>query len=291
MKKQYADLMLFMVAIIWGGGFIGTDAALNTFEPFTILMLRFGIAFFIMLIFGFNKMKKASGKDIKNGCVAGIFLFLAFVFQTFGLKYSTPSKNAFLTAVNVILVPYVMWIMTKKAPKKKEILSSFLCVIGIACLTLKEDVFFLSFGDVLSLICALFYAFHIVSLGKFSKESDVSVINAVQMGVAFIFSSISFPMFETFPQHISMEAWGSILFIAIFSTCIAFGMQTIAQQYTSANAASLIMCTESLFATIFSVILLHEVLTSMMIIGGSFIFIAVVLVELDFTKFSLFIDK
>lgn len=281
MNKHMADAMLLMVAIIWGGGFIGTDAALQTFEPFTILMLRFGIAFLIMLAFGFKQVKNANKKDILNGVIAGTFLFLAFAFQTFGLKYSTPSKNAFLTATNVIMVPYIMWYISKNAPKKKEIVSSLLCVIGIACLTLKTDALILSFGDTLSLICAVFYALHIISLSKFSKESNVTVINTLQMFTAFVLSAVSFPIFETFPQSVSMEAWGSILYIAVFSTCLAFAMQTYAQKFTTANAASLIMCTESIFATLFSVIILHEVLTPMMIVGAGLIFISILVVELS----------
>lgn len=280
LNKHLADAMLLMVAIIWGGGFIGTDAALKTFEPFTILMLRFGIAFLIMLTFGFKQVKNAKRKDIINGLIAGTFLFLAFAFQTFGLKYTTPSKNAFLTATNVIMVPYIMWYISKHSPKKKEIVSSLLCVTGIACLTLNADSLVLSFGDTLSLICAVFYAFHIISLSKFSKESNITVINTLQMFSAFILSLISFPIFETFPQSVSIEAWGSILYIAVFSTCLAFAMQTYAQKYTTANAASLIMCTESIFATLFSVLLLNEILTPLMIIGGCLIFISILVVEL-----------
>ena len=98
-------MILVVVTVVWGGGFIATDGALDALSPFYIMMIRFvGAAVFPLLIC-WKKLRRLDRATIGHGIVTGIFLFLAFAFQTFGLKYSTPSKNAFLTATNVVFVP------------------------------------------------------------------------------------------------------------------------------------------------------------------------------------------
>ncbi|MFR4219638.1 MAG: DMT family transporter, partial [[Clostridium] innocuum] len=109
------------------------------------------------LLICWKKLRRLDRATIGHGIVTGIFLFLAFAFQTFGLKYSTPSKNAFLTATNVVFVPYLLWLLWHRRPSRKELIASLLCIVGIALLTLKKDALMLGFGDMLSLVCALFF--------------------------------------------------------------------------------------------------------------------------------------
>ena len=140
MKKSYANILLVIVTIIWGGGFIATDGALDALSPFYIMMIRFmGAAILPSCILCFKKLKNLEGYIWRRGLFAGALLFLAFSFQTIGLQYTTPSKNAFLTAVNVVMVPYLLWLYMRKKPNQKEVLASIVCVIGIAFLTLKPD--------------------------------------------------------------------------------------------------------------------------------------------------------
>ena len=157
MKKIYANMILVIVTVVWGGGFIATDGALDALSPFYIMMIRFvGAAVFPLLIC-WKKLRNLDRTTIAHGIITGIFLFLAFAFQTFGLKYSTPSKNAFLTATNVVFVPYLLWLFLHRRPSRKELIASLLCIAGIALLTLKKDALMMGIGVVLSLICALFF--------------------------------------------------------------------------------------------------------------------------------------
>ena len=142
---------------IWGGGFIATDGALDALSPFYIMMIRFMGAAILPCILCFKKLKNLEGYIWRRGLFAGALLFLAFSFQTIGLQYTTPSKNAFLTAVNVVMVPYLLWLYMRKKPNQKEVLASIVCVIGIAFLTLKPDAVGLNIGDMLSIICAFFF--------------------------------------------------------------------------------------------------------------------------------------
>ena len=279
MKKYYANLLLVFVTIIWGGGFLATDGALDAFSPFYIMMIRFVGAAIFPVLFCFKKLKNLTKREVCQGLLAGLFLFLAFAFQTFGLKYSTPSKNAFLTATNVVFVPYLLWLLWKRKPHKKEIIASITCLIGIALLTLNKQSLSMSLGDLLSLACALFFALHIITLERFGSNMDAIVLTALQMICAGVLSTICALIFEVPPQTVNASAIGNVLYLIFISTLLAYLIQTYAQKFTTANTASLILSMEALFASLFSYLFLHEILTPMMMIGACFIFGSVIYIE------------
>ena len=132
MKKSYANILLVIVTIIWGGGFIATDGALDALSPFYIMMIRFMGAAILPCILCFKKLKNLEGYIWRRGLFAGALLFLAFSFQTIGLQYTTPSKNAFLTAVNVVMVPYLLWLYMRKKPNQKRSACKY-CVCNRDC--------------------------------------------------------------------------------------------------------------------------------------------------------------
>src|SRR5699024_4189562 len=118
-KSLYADLSLLLVAAIWGSGFVVTKNAVNHITPFYMLAIRF-----------WERVKNTKLKDIKAGAVIGFFLFTAFATQTYGIKYTTVSKQAFITASNVVMVPFFYWFVSKKKPEPYEIMSAIICFIG-----------------------------------------------------------------------------------------------------------------------------------------------------------------
>lgn len=279
MSKSMANLMLVVVTIIWGGGFIATSTALDTFPPFTIMMIRFLGASVFPLIISWKALKKLSREQWKHGVLTGIFLFLAFAFQTFGLMYSSPSKNAFLTATNVVFVPYLLWMFMRRKPTKKEISASLACVVGIALLTLKADALYLTMGDMLSLICAVFFAAHIIALERYSSKMDVFAMTALQMLTAGVISTVFALTLESWPSSITMTSIGSLAFLIFGSTMLAYLLQTCAQKYTSANSASLILSMEALWASIFSFLIFQETMSVMMVLGAILIFGSILYIE------------
>lgn len=279
MKKSYANMMLLFVSIIWGGGFIATSGALESLSPFYIMTIRFlGAALFPLLVC-FKKLKTLESNVIKHGILTGVFLFLAFALQTFGLKYSSPSKNAFLTATNVVFVPYLLWILMKRKPHKKEINASLLCIIGIALLTLKPGALAFSLGDLLSLLCAVFFALHIIALERYSQHCDAITMTFLQMITAGVISLIAALLFEQPPHQLSSSAFGNVCYLIFVSTLLAYLIQTYAQKFTSANSASLILTMEAFFASIFSFILLGEKMSFLMMVGACCIFLSILYIE------------
>lgn len=279
MSKQKANLVCLLVAAIWGGGFIATDAALQTFDPFTVLMIRFIGASIVSILVCVTSRVKISKEALVRGSISGVLMYLAFAFQTFGLFLTNTGQNAFLTAVNVVLVPYIVWLLWKKKPSNRQLAASIVCLAGIACLSLYKGYFSFSFGDCLSLTCALFFACHIISLEYATKNSNSVAINAVQMSVAALLSIPLALGLETIPKNITMHAYLSCGYMILIATYLAFQLQTLAQKYTDASSASVLLCTESLFANVFGFLLLHEAKSPIMILGGLLIFLSVILTE------------
>lgn len=222
---------------------------------------------------------KISREALFRGSISGVLMYLAFAFQTFGLFLTNTGQNAFLTAVNVVLVPYIVWLLWKKKPSNHQLAASVVCLVGIACLSLSKGYFSFSFGDSLSLSCAFFFACHIISLEYATENSNSIAINAVQMSVAAILSIPLALSLETIPQTITAHAYMSCAYMIIVATFLAFQLQTLAQKYTDASSASVLLCTESLFANVFGFLLLHEEKSPIMILGGLLIFVSIILTE------------
>lgn len=279
LNKTKANGMLVLVTIVWGGGFIATSGALESLSPFTIMMIRFLGAAIFPIIISWKELKRLNSSELMHGIVAGIFLFLAFAFQTFGLQETTASKNAFLTASNVVFVPYLLWMLMKRKPSHKEIIASAICIIGIALLTLDGSSFALNTGDLLTLICAIFFALHIITLERSAAHINAFALTALQMITAGIISAVCVLLFDKLPITIHMDATLNLLYLIFMSTMLAYLLQTYAQKYTSANSASLILSMEALFASIFSFIFLNETLSFSMIIGACLIFLSIIYIE------------
>lgn len=278
MNRKTANLLCLLVAVLWGGGFIATDWALHTFPPFTMLLIRFCGAAVLCWIPVLFRHLVISRDALKHGILSGIFLYLAFAFQTFGLQMTETGMNAFLTAVNVVLVPYMAWAVFHKRPQTKVFIASLICLCGIGCLSLSSGSFVFRPGDVLSLLCAVFFAAQIVSLSLAEKD-DPWCVNAVQLTVAAALSIPFALFFDSWPEHISIQALLSCGYSIFFATFLCYLLQTTAQKYTTPSEAGLFLSTESLWANVFGFLILHETKTPMMIFGGALILASVILME------------
>ncbi|MSU02088.1 DMT family transporter [Tissierella pigra] len=277
-KILYADMSLLLVAIIWGSGFVVTKNALDYVTPYYLLFFRFTISTIILSIVFFKNIKNASKQDIKAGIIIGSCLFAAFATQTVGLQYTEAGKQAFITATNVVMVPFIYWIISKKRPDKFDLAAAFLCLIGIGVLSLNKDLS-MGYGDLLTLLCAVLFAMHISSTGHFAKESDPYVITIIQFLTAAILSFIFALSFEGTNIKLESNTIFPILYLAIFSTMTAFLMQTVAQKYTSSTHAAIILSLEAVFGSTFSIIFLKEPLTIKFFIGCMAILISVITSE------------
>jgi drug/metabolite transporter (DMT)-like permease len=283
-----ADFSLLLTAIMWGGGFVCVKDALDTIEPLHLMAIRFTLSGALLSVIFFKHLKNISKKDLKSGFIVGLLLFLGFLTQTIGMKYTTAGKNAFLTGLNVVMVPFFYWILSKKFPGIQTAIAAIVSFIGIGLLTMQNGSISINNGDLLTIMCAMFFAVHIVSIGHFSKGMDTILLAILQMLVAAVLSMI-FAFFMEPKMPLSNVNGGNIYsigYLVVFSTMIAFLIQNTAQRYTDSSHAAIILCMESVFGSIFSVLILKEVFTSSMIVGCVLIFVSILLseVKLNFKK-------
>ncbi len=289
-KSFISDAMLIVVAIIWGSGFIATKLAIDSnMSSSLIMVLRFMIATLVLTVFFFKKVPGIKADDLKKGAIAGTLLFMAFFAQTLGLEFTTPSNNAFLTSTNVIMVPFITWAIFRKRPPSQMFFSAALSLVGISFLTFSfSSGFTFNIGDILTLICALLFAGHISFLSYCVNHMDTARLTLLQMATAAVLSLLAFIFFDL--KSLSSANFGTglapVLYLGLFSTCLAFFMQTSAQKNTSSTKAAVILSTEALFGSVFSVILGFEKLTINMVAGGVLLLVAVLLTELKPAKKS-----
>lgn len=285
MKKINPDVMLFIVAIIWGAGFIGTEYAIDAnMSPMMILSGRFLVASLTLLVFVIKDIKKIDKREWFKGSIAGVLLFLGFFFQTTGQSQTSVANSAFLTATNVVIVPFIAWGFTTKRPKLKVFFMALLTFIGIAILSVDfNEGLSMGRGDIKVLISAFMFASHIAYLSLAVKGNNPLRISFIQLSLSAILAITGLMAttgidFETVNLAMGIP---SVLFLGIFSTCICFFLQTSAQQRTTPGKTAIILSLESLFGTIFSVIIGIDPLTAKIVIGGIIILTAVILTEVD----------
>lgn len=286
MKKYLGMLGLFIVTVIWGGGFAASDIALETLSPSQILAARFLLAAVLMCPLCLGRLKGITKAEGKAGVCMGVFLFGAFALQTIGLQYTTAAKNAFLTATNVVFVPFIALVFYKKKITIQGAAGAFMAIAGAGVLSLNRD-FSMGLGDALTLACAICFAFQIFLTGEYVGRYRAGVLNFIQMATAAVLS-VAYLLLSGEPRAVTVTSRGvySVLYLGAVSTTLTYLLQTISQRYVDETGAAIILSLEAVFGALFSVLLLHERLTSKMITGSILILGAVLVSELKLKRKS-----
>lgn len=280
MKKYLGILGLLAVTIIWGGGFVASDIALETFTPFQIMAIRFFIAAVCMTALGGRHLRTIKKDEVKCGFWLGTALFSGFALQIIALQYTTPSKNAFLTATNVVFVPFIALVIYHKKIEMRSLIGAGMAIVGAGILSLQND-FSIGIGDGLTLLCAVGFAFQIFLTGEYVGRIRPSVLNFLQMMTACVLSIAGLVISRDFNFNPSMESILAVGYLGVVSTTICYLLQTVSQRYVDETKSAIILSMEAVFGTIFSVILLHEAVTVRMIVGSALILAAVLVSEIQ----------
>lgn len=285
LMRKLAKPMLFAAAIIWGTSFFIMKNTLDTMPVFTLLAIRFTVGACLLALVCWKKWRTYSWDYLWRGAVIGAFLFLAYLIQTFGLERTTPSKNAFLTAVYCVLVPFFYWAVMKRRPDRYNIIAAVLCVTGVGLVSLNGDLS-VAMGDWLTLIAAGFYAAHIVAVEKVSPGKDIYLLTVLQFAFAGLYAWIGSFAFETVPVQALQDpaVFLPLAYLCVMPTTVALLFQNVGQIWSDPASASVILSLESVFGVLFSVLFYpDERVTAMMLAGFVVIFVAVLCSE---TKFS-----
>ncbi|MDN7242172.1 DMT family transporter [Planococcus sp. N028] len=287
MRKHLGEIFLIITAVIWGSGFVANAIALDHWTPYQILAGRFLIGAAMLIAIFYRNIGSLNKKTIIQGVILGIFLYAAFALQTVGLQYTTPSKNAFLTAVNVVIVPFLALVLYRRKIDFFELSGAILAMIGVGVLSLKVNGA-VNIGDLLTLGCAVFFALQIFYTAKYVKDSDPILLTLVQISTAAVIGVLVVAFKGDPIVAVEREGILSLVYLGVFSTTIAYLLQTMAQKWLSETTAAIILSTESFWGMVFSVALLAEVMTFKMVIGAALILCAIIISE---TKFSFFKRK
>ncbi|WP_317855153.1 DMT family transporter [Chakrabartyella piscis] len=284
-KKQIliADVCLLFAAMFWGGGFIAADIAVVHFTPFYLIAMRFCLAS-VLIYFLFRRHVHHAGKgELVGGVVIGSIMFFMLPFQVIALRYTTPSKQAFILAMYVAIVPLLSWLVSKKKPSLQTLVSGLIVIFGVGIIAL-TDTFTIALGDALSLVGAFAYALVVVATGYFVTKHNPFAISFYSYLTTGVLALVFALLFEEMPTAFPKEGVLGVLYLAIINTTVAYTLQNFAQKYTSDSHAAILVSTESVFAFVFSIMLFGEAFTWRVLIGGLVVFVGVILSQLKIGK-------
>lgn len=280
MKKQYAsELLLLLTAIIWGLAFVAQSAAANVIGPWSFTSLRNILACIALLpvVYHYSKKEEKKKDTLKAGIIAGCLLFTASILQQIGIQETTAGKAGFITALYIIMVPLFASLLGQKITKWVWI-SVGIALVGFYFLSIKES-FQIARGDFLIFLCAIIFAFHILTIDRFQNVNHVTMA-WIQFLVCAVLGFIPMLVLERPTLSIIYEARYPILYAGLLSSAVGYTLQIIGQKNANPTNATLIMSLEAVFAFLGGVILLHESVGLRELLGCIMILIGVILIQL-----------
>lgn len=283
--------MLFLTAIIWGTTFVAQSAGTEYVGPLTYVGVRMLSASIVMVpvIFisrlvsapkkGTETSEDGTALSVKGGMLCGVFLCLASAAQQAGVAFTTAGKAAFVTALYILFVPVIGLVMGRRV-SPLMIICVPVAVTGFYFLCVREG-FSVGKGDLLCLASAVLFSFQILTVDKYSVMNiDPLVFSCAQYFAAGAISLAGAFIFEEPAFSAILDAKWSILYAAVFSSCVAYTVQVYAQRLAEPSVASLIMSLESVFAALSGWLILHEHMSGREFSGCALVMAAVVIAQL-----------
>ena len=302
MKKWLGLVMLFLTAFIWGTAFVAQSVGMDYVGPFTFNFSRYIVGSLVLIpfvVFNISRRKKALKNEpslnekipakkglfntytkatVFGGIICGILLCVASSLQQFGILYSKAvGKAGFLTALYIIMVPLLGIIFGRKT-KALIWICVALATLGLYLLCVKEGLHF-EIGDIFLILCALVFSFHIMFIDFVSPRGDGVAISCIQFAVSGVLCLICALVTERIVLTEILKGYIPILYAGVMSCGIAYTLQILGQKYVEPTKASLILCLESVFATLGGWVILNQLLTLKETIGCIIVFIAIILAQ------------
>ncbi len=277
-----ADAVLLGVSVFWGTSFAIIKEALGETTPANLLFIRFLFSSLLLLPVGWSRRKTFSGEFLKPGIVIGFFLFTAFFTQAWGLVFTTASRSGFITGLSVILVPLLAILVLRQMPARSAMVGAALAFCGLYLLTSADQAQALSFnwGDFLTLICAFFWAGHILALGRYSPGGDTFWLTFIQLATSCVGSLGWVVLTGDLNLRLPTGVYGAAFYLALTCTVLAYLGQTWAQARTTPTRTAIILSMEPVFAALFAWFWLGEKMGMWGWMGAGSILAGILLAEL-----------
>lgn len=291
-KSRYlSEGALLSMTLLWGATFVIVKESLNDISSMLFVATRFAIATFILFVILLFRKKRFDKKAFLPGIFLGVLLYIAFVTQTIGLKFTTATNSGFITGSAVVMVPFLEFFIKRKKPSRTAAIGTVLVFIGIVFLSsggssithfLEQFGQNFNIGDALTLVCALACAFHIVYIDIISSNHDNSTLLITQLTTVCILALISAFLFAGFsvePLRVNISNYlvFGILYTSIFTTLVTIALQTKFQKNVTPTQAGIIYSLEPIFAAVFAFFLLAEKISMFGLIGCVLIFTGLII--------------
>lgn len=280
-SEKVGNLLLLLAALIWGCAFVAQSEGTKYVGAFTFLCSRSFIGAVVLLPVAFMR-KNEETSDVRSlvrgGVLCGLALMVASAFQQLGIAYTGAGKAGFITTLYIVLVPVVGLFLKKKIGINVWI-SVGLAIVGMYLLCVSGSVG-IERGDILLLMCAVFFTVHILVIDYYAPKVDCVKMSCIQFFVCGILSAVAMFVFEEPDMGDVLAAWKPILYAGAMSSGVAFTLQIIGQKYTKPAVATVIMSLESVFAVLAGVVILHETFTGREVWGCVLIFAATIIAQL-----------
>ncbi len=299
-SKYFGESALLLMTLIWGATFVIVKESLNDISSTLFIAFRFAIAAGVLTVIMLIRKNKIDRKSVLPGMFLGLLLFLGFATQTIGLKNTSATKSGFITGSLVVMVPIFQMIIEKRMPTKGAVIGTILVFIGIVFLSsggssitnfLNELGANFNFGDGMTLICAMFFAVHVVYIDIISTKNDFWTILIAQLATvsmlsfiaSFVFAGVSYESI-----HVSLTKYllFGLLYTSLLATLFNLGLQTKFQKVVSPTKAGIIYSFEPIFAAMFAFFLLNEKISNFGLTGGALIFLGLIASEVFDSIFS-----
>jgi drug/metabolite transporter (DMT)-like permease len=276
-----ADLALLLLTLGWGTTFLLVKNALAGTSPSVFLLLRFAVASAVVGAVALARRDRPTREAVRHGLLLGLAMFAGFALQTLGLRATTPSRSGFITGLSVLIVPFLARFMLGRRVRLAAWAGVALAVAGLVALTrpfgegVPEGV---RAGDLLTLGCAIAFAFQIVFVSEWSVRHPLALFTLVQVGATFGLSTLLLPL-EPPALRSDPALWGTVLYSGVVMTALAFFVMNWAQRHTTAVRAALIFSLEPVAAALFSHLVGGEPLVLLDWVGGGLMVLGVVVAE------------
>lgn len=282
LKEYSADFLLLIVAISWGGTFFIVQDAIEDTPVYIFLFWRFLLATLLMGLISFKYLSSLNKETLRAGFVLGCFMFLGFAFQTFGLTYTYSSTVAFITGLNVVIVPFSVFLIFKKKASIYSLLGASFAVFGLYFLTQNDSLGGFGYGEFYSFICAVMFALHITFTDSYSKKYNAFLLVVIQFCVVAVFSAIGAIVVDgaILPKNFDGLFLKALIVTVIFATVFAFFVQTLMQKFTTPAKTAIIFTMEPVSAGIFGIYFANEELLPLQLAGAGLIIFGMLSAEL-----------
>lgn len=277
-RQSLAVAGLLFVTFVWGLTFIYVKWTIAETGVYYFLFLRFFIAAVLMVILSGNKLRSIRIKTVGAGLLLGLFFSAAYISQTVGLLYTTASNSAMITGLYMVIVPFIAYFVSRRLPDMFPLIGIAIALPGLYLLT-QYGFAGMNRGDLFTVVTAFSCALHIVLTGELTKRHPLVPLVMFQFIFTFLVSGAAMFFVGERMVRVSATGWFTVVFCAVFATCVAFIIQTAAQRVLDPSRVGVVFAMEAVFGALFGCLIGGEVMTALSLAGAGLMVAGMVISE------------